>query len=359
MRDLDFTDKQLPYDPSDVDIRKQTFSVGHIIDLIADGRIELWREEDYQRKGNSWDIKQRSRLIESIIMRIPLPIFYFDGSEYPWKIIDGLHRLTGLFTYIQENKWALNEVQYLRNFEGCYFDDLPFKYRRVVLESTIEAYVINPGTPNRVKLNIFQRINTGGSSLSRQEIRNAYYRGTPVDFIDFLSSSQDFLQATNGKISRNRMKDKEAVLRFIAFYKFIDVYEQPLERFLDFAMEKIYDLSKENLMELEKKFLNSMRLCHIIFEGLAFYILNINGEKQSNNVNIALFETWSVNLAKLDDEQTYMIIQHRDKLFNRFVHLIQDVEFHKSISSSTSSKKAINTRFLAIDRIIKNVLNVN
>jgi hypothetical protein len=359
MNDFENIDNQLPYNPSDVDIRQQTFSVSHIMEMITHSDIELWRELDYQRKSGSWSDIQKSRLIESLIMRIPLPIFYFDGSDKPWKVIDGLHRLTTLYTFLKGQSFPLKDLEYIKDLEGLTFFELPFKYRRVIEEFTIEAYVINPGTPDKVKLNIFQRINTGGSSLSRQEIRNAYFRGLPVDFIDSLASSNEFLLATNNKIPQSKMKDKEAVLRFFSFFKFLERYNPPMERFLDSSMENISHLSENELSHIESRFRQSMISCNAIFRDRAFYVLNINGEKQSSTINIALFETWAVNIALVDNDTLDILHTHQNEVVRKYILLLQNIEFHKSFSSSTSSKKAVHTRFSAIKNLLNNISNAH
>ncbi|MFP3577751.1 DUF262 domain-containing protein, partial [Brevibacillus sp. SIMBA_040] len=92
-----------------------------------------------------WSAKQKSRLIESLLMNIPLPIFYMDGSRMPWKIIDGLQRLTVLDEFMNKNLFALSDLQYQFDIEGLYFNDLPFSYQRKIRTFVIEAYVINPG----------------------------------------------------------------------------------------------------------------------------------------------------------------------------------------------------------------------
>lgn len=355
MNEIGNLDYQLPYDPSDVDIRQQKFAVGHLMNMITHSEIELWRELDYQRKSNAWDAKQKSRLIESLIMRIPLPIFYFDGSDKPWKVIDGLHRLTTLYTFLKGPSFPLKDLEYLKELEGIIFHDLPFKYRRVIEEFIIEAYVINPGTPDKVKLNIFQRINTGGSSLSRQEIRNAFFRGEPANFVSKLAESNLFLRATQEKISTKKMKDKQVALRFISFYNFLDNYESPLESFLDQSMERIYKFELSDRNDIFNAFERSMRASIEIFENKAFYLLNIHGQRQSTNINVALFESWAVNLAKCDYNKLKLLISQRVRVMDSFVLLLQDIEFHKSISSGTSSKKAIHTRFLSIKNLINNI----
>ncbi|AXE16693.1 DUF262 domain-containing protein [Runella rosea] len=352
MEGWNLTDKQLPYNPGDVDIRQQTFIVGDILWKIKYNEVELWREDVYQRRSNAWTLTQRSRLIESLIMRIPLPIFYFDGSESPWKIIDGLHRLTTLYTFIEEDQWELKDLEFLTEYEGFKYSELPFRYQRAIQQSTIEAYIINPGTPKQVKFNIFQRINTGGTSLSRQEIRNAYYGGLATDFINELSKAPEFLNATNYKISTHRMKDKEWVLRFVAFYKFIELYAPPLEKFLDKTMEIIPNFDHE-LSVIKSDFIKSMNLCGELFGDTAFYTLNVKGEKLGSNVNIALFETWSVNLAKLSDCEAKNVLSNKSLIVFDFIKLLQDIDFYKSISASTSGKKAVITRFMSIESLIK------
>ena len=345
-------DKPFPYDPNDVDIRQQQFSVDQLLRMIERNRIELWREEYYQRTSNSWNRGQKSRLIESIIMRIPLPMLYFDGSEEPWKIIDGLNRLSTLYSFIHEENWALQQLEFMSEFENYRFTELPYKYQRAILESTLVAYVINPGTPDRVKLNIFQRINTGGKSLTPQEIRNAYYSGIAKDFIDRLSVSSEFLAATKDKISRNGMRDKEVILRFVAFYKFIEEYQTPMTDFLDTVMDRISTFP--DLDDIEVQFKKSMKLCVEIFGDSAFYLLDDMGERKSFKINVALFETLTVNFAKLSDVEAEVILKERKKVFRSFTKLFQNKEFHQSISSSTSSKKAIFTRFHSVE----NVLNI-
>lgn len=355
MNEFGNIDNQMPYNPNDVDIRQQNFEVYHLMKMISREEIDLRREKEYQRNSSAWSTKQKSRLIESLLMRIPLPMIYFDGSERPWKIIDGLHRLTTLFTFLNGQSFKLTELEYLKDLEGLNYFDLPFKYRRVIEEFSIEAYVINPGTPNKVKFNIFHRINTLGKSLNPQEIRNANYRGEPVDLLERLATSEFFLRATQGKFKTNRMRDREVVLRYVAFYKFLDYYFTPLETFLDQSMERMFRFNYNEREDLFHAFEQSMDACIRIFDDNAFYLLNINGEKNSSNINVALFETWAVNLAQCDNYILDLLVTQRQRVLADFIILLQNIEFHKSISFSTSSKKSIRTRFLAIKNLINNI----
>jgi len=356
MNEFENIDNQLPYNPSDVDIRQQKFDVHQIMNMIIHKDIELWREVDYQRKSNAWSEKQQSRLIESLIMRIPLPIFYFDGSDKPWKVIDGLHRLTTLYNFLEFPSFKLSDLEYLKALEGMNIFELPFKYRRAIEVFTIEAYVINPGTPDKVKFNIFQRINTGGSSLSSQEIRNVYYRGRPADFINSLADSKEFLLATGFNILPSKMKDREAVLRFFSFFKFLDQYNPPMERFLDISMGQISQMNESELNYIANRFRQSMMTCKALFSDRAFYVLKLNGERQSSKINIALFETWAVNIALLDNDTLDILHKNQDKVVRQFIYLLRDIEFHKSFSSSTSSRKSVYIRFSAIKDLLNQII---
>ena len=155
------------------------------------------------------------------------------------------------------------------------------------------------------------------------------------------------------------MRDKEVVLRFVAFYKFIEYYSPPLEIFLNNSMERMYRLNYNDREQLFRSFEHSMNTCNIIFGRNAFYLLNINGEKNSSNINVALFETWAVNMAKCDNYVLELLVAQRKRVIADFIMLLQNIEFSKSITSSTSSKKSIHTRFSAIKNLINTIYDAN
>jgi len=345
----------LPYDPSDVDIRRQSFPISLILDMMDYGDIELWREDDYQRSFDNWNISQKSRLIESLIMRIPLPIFYFDGSTDRWKIIDGLHRLTTLKEFLTAPSFKLSGMEYLSSFEGLHFHQLPFSYQRVIKNFTIEAYIINPGTPQQVKLNIFKRINTGGRALSDQEIRNTFYQGKATDFVNRLAEQSSFLKATARRISRKGMKDREMVLRFIAFLKYLYEYTPPLQLFLDKVMERIGDYDYVDLKNIEDNFSRAMETSYLIFGDAGFFMPAEDGERSAYSNNA--FEAWVVNLAMLDTISLHLLLSKKVSVINHLTLLRSDEAFISAISSGTASKKSVLDRFSLIKNLITNIIN--
>ena len=143
-------------------------------------RIKL--DSDFQRES-IWKYKQKAELIESILMGLPLPIFYFNQDKYGNLIVvDGRQRLTALFEYMDGN-FSLNHLKILNQFNEMKFDDLSPVYQTRIEDFQIQAHVIIPPTPDRIKFDIFDRVNRGGTSLNKQEIRNALYQGKATTFL--------------------------------------------------------------------------------------------------------------------------------------------------------------------------------
>lgn len=168
-----------------------------------------------------WQPKKQSLLIESILIRIPLPAFYIDASDDKrWIIIDGLQRLTTLYNFIIEEddkkRLHLRDLEFLGKQLRLdapakerldTWDKLPRDLQRRIDETQVTLYLVQPGTPAKVKFNIFKRINTGGVPLSGQEIRNALNLGKSTDLLNELAQSEPFKVATDNSVSPMRMTD--------------------------------------------------------------------------------------------------------------------------------------------------------
>jgi hypothetical protein len=344
-----------PYDSKLVDIRQQTLALINIIRRLREDVIVL--SPDFQRNANLWNVQKQSRLLESILIRIPLPAFYFDGVDNSkWQVIDGLQRLCAIKNFVVVQTLKLTGLEYLKQIEGFSFSELPLSFQRQIEETNIMAYIMNSGTPE-IKYNIFKRINTGGVTLNSQEIRNVLNQGIPTDFVSELASLKVFKQAA--VLSTKRMLDEDFVTRFITFYlKRPADYRPDLDTFMLNAMDELRTRSQEERNVIKQNFVTSMSLAKDIFGKWAFRKVYDKTARKLYPLNKALFEVWGVLLAKLSDTERQTIKTVKDAVFDDYIHLInEDAEFVGAISSQTDNKNKIIYRFSAIEQLLKNRLS--
>jgi len=345
-----------PFDPKDIDITTKQLSLDNLIKRLKFEEIDFVTE--FQRFRDLWDDGKQSRLIESILLRLPLPAFYFDGSDdQKWKVIDGLQRLSTIDNFVVKQTLRLSELEYLTKFEDYTFDKLPRELQRRIEEANVTVYIVNIGTPDDVKYNIFKRINTGGLILTPQEIRHALNQGIPAQYVKELAELDSFKKLISKAISNTRMEDRDFVTRFVAFY-LTDYrqYEPDLDTFMNKAMKKIGKIGKESRQNMKSNFIMSMKSAYKLFGKYAFRKLyNLDNNKR-NPINKALFDTVSVNLAKMDQNELNKLINKKKLFHKRFIILMNNDSFNKSITSATGQKNAVIRRFNFIEQLINSVI---
>lgn len=345
-----------PFDPELIRVETRPMTIDLLLQRIKYEELDL--APDFQRKGGIWNNRTKSRLIESILIRIPLPAFYMDATdENKWVVIDGLQRLTSLNMFVNEKSLKLSELEFLTQLENSTFQELPRNLQRRIIETQVTVYLIEKGTPSAVKFNIFKRINTGGLPLSLQEIRHALNQGKSTKLLEKLSELSEFKQATDGRIESDRMTDREFILRFLAFsirpyteYKAVE-----FDSFLSDVMAEINDMTEKDVDILELKFRITMVVAYEIFGNDAFRKRRKKGAPRSL-INKALFESWSVSLSKLTSEQIKTLIDRKDQLIDSFIDLMNTSDFESSISQGTGDARKVKRRFSAIEQLIQEVL---
>ncbi|MBX9599131.1 MAG: DUF262 domain-containing protein [Burkholderiales bacterium] len=354
--------------PTKVVFSREMFSV-YEVKRRHNERKTLELAPSYQREGNIWDTKRKSELIESILMGMPLPVFYFFSDvNGVWQVVDGRQRLTTLFDFL-ENKFALaKDLNILKEICGKKFEELPPFQQGIIEDYSLHINLIKPPTPDRVKFDVFDRVNRGGISLNNQEMRNAIYQGKATELLNELAKNQDFLTVTEKSVSDKRMKDKYIILRFIAFYLLksesyknilLDERNNPIEYRSDIddllgkIMQFINRADESLISELKEVFNQTMHNVLHVFGAGCFRVSNyIDNNGKNLPVNMAWFES----LAYLCSDDR--ILSNKVQAKNMVQQLFKSNDFLNIIrAQAVDSTLNVTSRFNSMDEIMRKIYN--
>ena len=348
-----------PWDPAKIRVDPKQYSLRQIVDMIEDGELDL--EPDFQRR-RVWKLTQKSRLIESVLLRIPLPAFYFSADvEGRMQVVDGLQRLSTIRDFVNGD-FELKDLEYLRKeLAGKRFSEIENTvWGRRLKGTQIYANVIDPQTPAKVKFDIFKRINTLGEPLTAQEIRHCMSQRTSREFLKALANSPVFLQATGSSfLDHKRMADREAVLRFCAFRMLGDIAEyskqESMDAFLTEATEKIDHLSAGERMRLKTDFEKAMENAYGLFGDHAFRKWSLK-QPQKYPINKPLLEAWSVVLV---DYSWETLAPRKDRIVEATREAMTNSwDFLEAISTGTGDPRKVELRFSVVRRIVEDGTNI-
>lgn len=369
-------------------ITSKTPVLSLIFDRVHFGDIEL--QPDFQRKDRIWNDEKKSKLIESILLKLPLPVFYFGNriAEDKWVVVDGLQRITTIYDFMS-GEFKLSKLDILEDLNGKKFGELTRTEQRAIREYEITAYFIEMNKDSTdLIVELFHRINTYGVKLSDQEIRSALNQGSSVKFLRYLASKNEFKQATHGKVKPDRQKDMELCLSALAFINigFKHYNFSSYDKFLSKAMENL-NLYKLNLLnekevdlgsayisdecieyiQIERKYLRALNLAYDVFGDLAF-IKEIGSN--TSPISKQLYEVIIYYFYHITDEQEKLLLKNSDKLVDTLYSAIDSnskeyatwdsqtyIEaergFKDSISTSTGKKITILYRFNSFAKILE------
>ena len=326
------------------------YPVNTITTMLDSGSYEL--NPEYQRRKR-WDLKKKSRLIESFIMNVPLPpIFLYEVDYSEYEVMDGLQRLTAIYDFYK-GKYALNGLEYWKELNGKKYDELPSEVRKGIDRRYLSSIVLLQETAKsqeeaeELKQIVFERLNSGGEKLEPQETRNALYNGKFNQLCIKLAENDSFRkmwkiplesdseeELLNSEAYR-KMVDVELVLRFFA-YRFIDKLKGlTVEKFLDEYLKQANKFSDQTIKELEELFLSTVETVFEIFGEEAFLLPQIERKptKPTKTVYDPLMQAVAMNIEK------------RDVLLKKAKSIRKDKFFDKKRIVDANGKKLFDGRY--------------
>lgn len=374
-----------PFNPEDISIVTNQMAMDGLVRRFLQGSIVL--NPDFQR-NEVWDMKKRSQLIESLMLKIPLPMFYVQSDEDGiLTVVDGLQRLSTIRDFVlgedylnmkkddgtrreelRGKGFKLKGLEFWSEYEGKQFYQLPPKLQNRILEAQVQVTVIHPTTPEVVRRNIFKRINTGGIQLNSQEIRNAIYAGPATNLLNELSNIDSFNKVMGNSVNRLRMQDKELILRFLSFlirdYKeytrtvtadmwlgdtmiilnaMQDLSQIDYRRLSNWRSKepiKVRTMTKDRILQYFDK---AMKRNHEIFGDHAFR-KSFAGQTKSP-INRSLFETWAFIMGRYTDEEFVRLCENRRAFMQEYERVLNDPDFALAISRHAMNHPDLRRRF--------------
>lgn len=318
-------------------IRNETRTVHDILRRISTGAFVM--HPDFQRDF-IWPEDKQSKLIESVLMRIPLPVFYLAEDEQGrMVVVDGLQRLFTFERFVN-NKLRL-KLPDQKELDHKRFQDLTPKLQNRVEDCNLVLYIIDAKVPERARLDIFDRVNSG-VPLTRQQMRNSLYTGPATRFLTAEATTDLFLKATGDSLNPKTMRDREFVNRFCAFQILaIDDFKGDMDAFLAKVLKRMNRVGEEYLRDLSRQFRLGLANNLELF-GKHSFRKHTEGKDKRSPLNASLWDVMSTRLSRHPPE---VIEAHKDVIKKTFFELMQDDEFIGSITYSVNSVKSVKHRF--------------
>ncbi len=329
-------------------IRPQNRTVYEVVRRIKNKQYVM--DPDFQRDF-IWTKAQQSKLIESVILRIPLPVFYLAEDEQGrMVVVDGLQRLSTFYSFLEDD--LVLRSLHRTDLNRKRFSDLPPKLQNRVEDCDLIFYTIDSKVPMQAKLDIFDRVNAG-VPLSRQQMRNCLLMGNGTKFLKLESRSELFQKATGRSLKSDMMRDREFVNRYCAFrLESLDDYRGDMDDFLVLALKRMNKMDDHQLASLSKGFRNGLENNFVVFGRHAFR-RHTQSQQHRNVLNASLWDVMSTGLSFYSKGQ---VVEQKQYLKDAFYNLLDDEDFDASITKGTNSTKRVKYRFRATRRMLTKVL---
>lgn len=354
--DLEGTDEKPPSDgfseyPLDsLMIRNESRTVHDVLRRIEKDQFIL--DPDFQR-AFVWEEERQSRLIESVLLRIPLPVMYLaENPDGKLVVVDGLQRLTTFQRFVG-NKLRLTLEH--SDLKGKRFKELEMRLQNRIEDTNLILYIIDAKVPERVRLDIFERVN-GGVPLSRQQMRNCLYNGPGTRWLRDRVASPEFEQLFSRKSfldMQKNMRDRELVNRFAAFRVFgWEAYRGDMDQFLGDALKRLNELGEEERVRLAVEFDQGVTNNILLFDRMAFR-RHGEGETKGSRFNVALFDVFCTAFGRYDRVR---VEAAKERLRGMFFALMADSSFVAAVAYGTNQTDRVRARFGRVAEAVREVL---
>lgn len=312
-------------------------------------------DPDFQRDF-IWETDKQSKLIESVLMRIPLPVFYIAEDEDGRKVVvDGLQRLSTFKNFVRGNlRLHLPDQTQLHRKR---FNELSPKLQNRIEDCNLTFYIIDSKAPDRARLDIFERVN-GGTPLTGQQMRNCLYMGQATRFLREEAAKDLFKETTGRSLSPDKMRDREFINRFCGFQILsLDDYRGNMSEFLVTTLKKMNSLDQPELQELSNQLRRSLSNNKYLFGRHAFRKHSVGaGDERRRPISASLWDVMATGLSRYDESE---VKSHADEIKDRFYNLLDNREFIDAITIGTNQTNRVKARFELTRNMLKEVFGAH
>ncbi|MFF3143343.1 DUF262 domain-containing protein [Streptomyces sp. NPDC057927] len=328
----------------------------HAMDFSLDSLVRIFEQGDLVipsfARPMVWSLTQKSQFIESLLLNIPVPsIFFAENPEtYQYSVLDGTQRLGAVISYLN-GEYALTGLNSLTSANALKFNELPLRMQRHLHMSTMRAVIISSTSASDVTATVFSRLNTGGTTLSVQELRNATHQGPFNTLTVELAHMPDFQQLLGAGSDFSRsLRDVELVLRYFALSEGV-AQESTLSQqvFSHFLQEKNTS-SQAELEEYRRSFVNALQKCLSAFESESFRRWRPELGRAESRFSTPLYDAQMLAVGRFSSAQ---IADHSTQIRLGMRKLFESAEFSKSLKLTTTH--SLNLRVNAVAEMIESV----
>lgn len=330
---------------------KKDFPLSTLKEMVDDG--DIIPNPEYQR-DYVYTEKQASKLVESVLMGIPIPTIYLCVEEdNTYSVIDGQQRITSLVRYLK-NEFALNGLQELNELNGKCYKDLPKDIQKKLKSSSLSTISLLKQSTD-LKYEIFARLNQGAVKLNPQELRNCIYRGTFNSLLDDIAATNPHLRQLFHD-ENNRKSYQERILRFFALSNY-QAYQSSMLKTMNSYMEQHRNDGEDEIKAAKEKFNSTIDIIKQVLGDNAFMAFDRSNNKILEKFSGSVYDSIIIPFSFFDK---HSLISHADKIREAVKRVkMTDESYREDTYAATGSKVRVIRRIQTIYNLIFNITGNN